>query len=58
MYDLLRAADGSLWAATGWGALHIPDADTTLFTSADMARTLQALVPSLSVETIPVPTEP
>ncbi len=55
VYDLLRAADGSLWAATGWGALHISDADTTLFTSADMARTLQALVPSLRVETIPAP---
>ena len=51
--DLHEASDGSLWAATGVGALHLKKSDTTLYTSKALAPIFQALVPGVSISALP-----
>lgn len=53
IWDLLEASDGSLWAATGVGALHLKKSDTTLYTSKALAPIFQALVPGVSISALP-----
>ena len=54
-YDLMEAQDGAVWAATGWGALRLGQADTTLFTSKDVALAVQVIRPDLHVFVVPAP---
>ena len=53
IHDLIEASDHSLWAATSWGALHISPTNTTLYTTSQVAKSLQPHLPYLKIQPIP-----
>ena len=52
-YDLVEASDGSLWAGTVWGALHIQEEKTVLYTSEDMGNALREMAPWAHLVIVP-----
>jgi len=58
VYNLTEAEDGSLWVATGWGALHLSAHDTTLYTTEDTAPAVRSIAPGLKLSIIPAPLRP
>jgi len=58
IYTLKEGNDGSLWAATGWGALHFTQTEITLYTSKDLVAAVGVIAPDLKITTVPVPNRP
>ena len=56
--DLMEASDGSLWAATVVGALHLNAERTTLYTTEDMGAMVRVLAPDLRLSIVPVEMTP
>ena len=59
--DVMEASDGSIWAGTAWGAVHLKEAEATLYTSEEMGRVLRELAPAVRVLIVPdavVPARP
>lgn len=52
IHDIIQTQDGSFWAATAWGGLHISNTDTTLYTTPHIAQALQPYVPYLKIQTV------
>ena len=50
---IVGAKDGSLWAGTAWGALHIRNDDMVLYTTKDMVASIQSATPWLTYRWIP-----
>ncbi|MDP6776853.1 MAG: PDZ domain-containing protein, partial [Candidatus Latescibacteria bacterium] len=53
IWDLEQLSDGSLWAATPWGALRLQGKTRTLYSTADVAESLKSLAPYVTVVTVP-----
>ena len=53
VYDLIEASDGSIWAGTWWGLLHLYQQGSTLYTSEAGAAALAELASETQVHVIP-----
>lgn len=53
IWELYEAPDGTIWASTYWGALHLTKNTYTLYTAQNVARALHILAPY--VQTVVVP---
>lgn len=50
---IFESDDGSIWAATGWGALHLKGKQATVYTSAQMGQVLEVLAPDVRLVLVP-----
>ena len=53
IYDLMEATNGSLWAGSVWGALRLNDLEKTLYTTEEIARAMDRLIPDLRAIVVP-----
>ena len=52
VFSIVESQDGTLWAGTAWGALHIGQERSVLYTIREKSDAIQALVPWLRIEIV------
>ena len=53
IFDLMEASDGSLWAGTWWGVLHLSREGATIYTIEDCGTFLRAVAPDARLSIVP-----